>query len=434
MMQIPLSSPDITEREIELVNAVLRTPHLSMGPVLERFEEAIASYVGAEHAVGVSSGTAGLHLAAIAAGIGEGDLVITTPFSFVASANCILYQQAIPIFVDIDPQTLNIDPTLVAQAADDLARGGDAANRWLPPSLRNHPISTFHSPSSILPVHIFGQPCDMDKLMAVADEHNLVVIEDACEAIGAEYKGRRIGSTNPKSTVFAFYPNKQMTTGEGGMIVTDDGEWATLFRSLRNQGRGDASTLRQPFDPSTALRRGSGQRGAQDRAQDSARLSTGSNSNTWLHHVRLGYNYRLDELSAALGLAQLERIEELLAKRERVAQMYNERLKEVDGVEIPYISPKTTRMSWFVYVIRLSPELDRDKIMAKLQAKGIPSRPYFTPIHLQPFYREMFGCQEGDFPITESVARSTLALPFSGVMTEEQVEYVCESLVAVLWR
>lgn len=429
MMQISLSNPDITEREIELVNAVLRTPRLSMGPMLERFEQAMASYVGAEHAVGVSSGTAGLHLAAMAAGIREGDLVITTPFSFVASANCILYQRAIPIFVDIDPQTLNIDPALVTQAVEDLSRHGPSAFPWLPPALRHQPSAIGHWLSAILPVHIFGQPCQMDRLMVIAREHGLVVIEDACEAIGAEFDGQKVGSFG-ECAVFAFYPNKQMTTSEGGMIVTHDEEWATLFRSLRNQGRGDASTLRQPFDPSTALRRGSGQRGAQDRAQDSARLSTGSN--TWLHHVRLGYNYRLDELSAALGVAQLERIEELLAKRERVAQMYNERLGEAEGVKIPYISPRTTRMSWFVYVVRLSPEQDRDKIMAELQAKGIPSRPYFTPIHLQPFYREMFGYKEGDFPITEGIAKSTLALPFYSTLEEEKVDYVCRTLREVI--
>ena len=234
----------------------------------------------------------------------------------------------------------------------------------------------------------------MDPILEVAREYDLAIIEDACEALGAEYKNRRVGSSNPQSAVFAFYPNKQVTTGEGGMIVTDRDDWDVLYRSLRNQGR-------DVFD-------------------------------AWLNHTRLGYNYRLDEMSAALGLAQLGRIEELLAKRERVAQMYNERLKDVDGVHIPYVAPTTTRMSWFVYVIRLASEIDRDAIMAALEERGIPSRPYFTPIHLQPFYRERFGYREGDFPVTESVARSTLALPFSSVMTEEQVGYVCENLVAVL--
>jgi len=368
------------------VTRVLQTPHLSIGPRIAEFEERFAAYVGAHHAVGVSSGTAGLHLCVIAAGIGEGDLVITTPFSFVASANVILYERAIPVFVDIDSQTLNIDPTLVAEAAHKLTRGqGDKGTRG--------------RLKAILPVHAFGQPADMDPILEVGREYGLVVIEDACEALGAEYKARRIG-TQPATcdlrlaTVFAFYPNKQMTTGEGGMIVTDRDDWDALFRSLRNQGR-------DVFD-------------------------------AWLNHSRLGYNYRLDEMSAALGLAQLGRIEELLAKRERVAGWYNERLKDVEGIQIPYIAPSTTRMSWFVYVIRLASEIDRNAVMAALEERGIPSRPYFTPIHLQPFYRERFGYREGDFPVTEAVGRSTLALPFSGVMTEEQVEYVCQHLVTIL--
>jgi len=403
MLRVPLSGPDITEREIELVNQVLRTPYLSMGPMLERFEEEMRRYIGAKHAVAVSSGTAGLHLCVRAAGIGDGDLVITTPFSFIASANCILYERAIPIFVDIDPQTLNIDPAQIAEAVHDLTKGGDAARRWLPPSVRN-PKSEIRNLKSILPVHVFGQPADMDPILEIARRHNLAVIEDACEAIGAEYKGRRLGTSNPKfevrnpksAAVFAFYPNKQMTTGEGGIIVTDSDEWAALFRSLRNQGREDGDT--------------------------------------WLHHVRLGYNYRLDELSAALGVAQLERIEELLARRERVAGWYNRRLREVEGVEIPCISPHTTRMSWFVYVVRLAPGIDRNEVMARLAEQGIPSRPYFTPIHLQPFYREAFGYQEGDFPVTERIARSTLALPFHANMPEQQVDYVSTALREAIQR
>jgi len=223
----------------------------------------------------------------------------------------------------------------------------------------------------------------------------LVIIEDACEAIGAEYKGRKAG-TFGDAAVFAFYPNKQMTTGEGGMIVTNRDDWDGLLRSLRNQGR-------DIFD-------------------------------AWLNHTRLGYNYRMDEMSAALGLAQLGRIEELLAKRDRVAGWYNERLKEADGIRVPYIAPTTTRMSWFVYVIRLEPDINRDALMTMLDEKGIPSRPYFTPIHLQPFYRERFGYREGDFPVTEAVGRSTLALPFSSVMTQDQVDYVCQKLAEVLKR
>jgi perosamine synthetase len=391
--RISMSSPSITAAEIEAVNQVLETPYLSIGPRIAEFEARIAEYVGTQYAVGISSGTAGLHLCIVAADVGEGDLVITTPFSFVASVNCILYERAIPIFVDIDPQTLNIDPALVAEAADDLARGGSAARRWLPPTLRKSQTPDLKSQiKAILPVDAFCQPADMDPIRQVADRHGLIIIEDACEAIGAEYKGRKAGTLGDVG-VFAFYPNKQITTGEGGMIVTDREGWDALFRSLRNQGR-------DVFD-------------------------------AWLNHSRLGYNYRLDEMSAALGLAQLGRIEELLAKRERVAQMYNERLREVDGIAIPYVAPATTLTSWFVYVIRLVPEIDRNRVMTDLEKRGVPSRPYFTPIHLQPFYLEKFGYQRGDFPVTEDAGDTCLALPFSSVMTEEQVSYVCEALKAV---
>jgi len=233
----------------------------------------------------------------------------------------------------------------------------------------------------------------MDAILEVARQHGMDVIEDACEAVGAEYKERKAG-TLADAAVFAFYPNKQMTTGEGGMIITDRDGWRDLFQSLRNQGR--------------------------------------DVQGAWLNHSRLGYNYRLDEMGAALGLAQLGRIEELLGRRERVARWYNERLKDVEGVQTPYIYSATTRMSWFVYVIRLASNVNRDKVMAALEERGIPSRPYFTPIHLQLFYRERFGYREGDFPVTEAVARSVLALPFFGTMTEEQVDYVCKHIAAVL--
>jgi perosamine synthetase len=408
-LEIPMSSPELTDADIAAVNEVLATRYLSLGPRIDAFEETFASYVGTGHAVGINSGTSGLHLAVIAAGVKENDLVITTPFSFISSANCVLFERAIPVFVDIDSQTLNIDPAQVAQAADDLARGGETAKRWLPPTLRNSPLSTLSSPLSslkaILPVDAFGQPADYDPLQEVADRHDLAIIEDACEAIGAEYKGRKAGTLGD-AAVFAFYPNKQMTTGEGGMIVTDREEWAALFRSLRNQGR-------DVFD-------------------------------AWLNHTRLGYNYRMDEMSAALGLSQLQRIEELLAQRAQVAAWYNERLAEVEGVEIPYVAPTTTRMSWFVYVVRIAPAmgrvapavgrvapgLSRNRVMQKLKEQGIPSRPYFTPIHLQPFYVEKFGYRRGDFPVTEAAGDTCLALPFSSVMTEEQVDVVCEALEA----
>ena len=355
-----MSRPDISDQEVGLVNQVLLTPWLSMGPMIERFEREMARYIGRQHAVGVSSGT-GLHLCVRAAGIGEGDEVITTPFSFVASANCVLYERARPVFVDIEPDSLNMDPNRVEDA--------------ITPHTR-----------AVLPVHAFGQPADMDPILEIARRHNLWVIEDACEAIGAEYKERKAGTLGDVA-VFAFYPNKQMTTGEGGIIVTDRKDWDALFRSLRNQGR--------------------------------------DVSDAWLHHARLGYNYRLDELSAALGVAQLQRIDELLTMREQVAKMYGERLSTAGGVTLPYAVPTTTRMSWFVYVVMLAPDLDRTRVMEDLGERGVPSRPYFTPIHLQPFYRRMFGYREGDFPITERVAESVLALPFFGNLSEAEVDHVC---------
>jgi dTDP-4-amino-4,6-dideoxygalactose transaminase len=387
-----MSSPELTDADVAAVNMVLETRYLSLGPRIEAFEDLFATTIGAEHAVGVNSGTSGLHLTVIAGGVEEGDLVITTPFSFIASANCILFERAIPVFVDVDPETLNIDPRQVGQAADDLARGGAAARKWLPRRVEGSKLNV-EGLKAILPVDAFGQPADYEPIQSVAEEHDLVIIEDACEAIGAEYKGRKAGTLGD-AAVFAFYPNKQMTTGEGGMIVTDREEWAGLFRSLRNQGR-------DVFD-------------------------------AWLNHTRLGYNYRLDEMSAALGLSQLERIEELLEKRERVAGRYNEQLAGIEGVETPYVAPTTTRMSWFVYVVRIAPEVGRNRVMAELKEQGVPSRPYFTPIHLQPFYVNEFGYQRGDFPVTEEAGDTCLALPFSSVMTEEQVDYVCEVLKAAL--
>jgi dTDP-4-amino-4,6-dideoxygalactose transaminase len=374
-MRIPMCEPDITAAERAAVLEVLDTTTLSIGPKLELFERRLAEYVGVPHAIGVSSGTAGLHLAMIASGVGEGDLVLTTPFSFVASANCVLYVGARPVFVDIDPETLTIDPRALARTADQLARGREGRLK------------------AIIPVHVFGQPADMDPVMAVARKHGLAVIEDACEAIGATYKGRAAG-TIADAGVFAFYPNKTMTTGEGGMLVTSNREWDGLFRSLRNQGR-------DVFDG-------------------------------WLAHSRLGYNYRLDELSAALGAVQMARLDELVAKRARVAGWYDERLADVEGVTTPRLAPWTTRMSWFVYVVRLAPGGVRDRAIGELERRGIPARPYFPPIHLQPFYRAEFGFRPGDFPESEAAGETCLALPFSSVMREEQVEQVCTALTEIL--
>ena len=390
--KIQMSSPLITNEDKNAVMQVLETRYLSNGPKTEAFENDLASYVGSSHGISVNSGTSGLHLAVISAGIGEGDLVITTPFSFIASANCMLFERAIPIFVDIDPMTYNINVEQVAQAANDLIRGGKTAEKWLPRKGMNS-YTDQGKLKAILPVDVFGQPADYDSLIKIADQFDLKIIEDSCEAFGAEYKGKKAGTLGDVG-VFAFYPNKQMTTGEGGILVTDNEDWANMFRSLRNQGR-------DVFDG-------------------------------WLDHTRLGYNYRLDEMSAALGLSQLKRIEDLLQKRDQVAKWYTNRLSEVEGIRTPVIVPSTTRMSWFVYVVRINAEIGRDQVMENLQAVGIPSRLYFTPIHLQTFYQEKFGYQRGDYPETETAGDQCLALPFSSVMPEEEVNFVCDAIKTVL--
>lgn len=393
-MQIPMSSPDLTDAEIAAVNEVLQTRFLSIGPKISAFEQSFADYIGTHYGVGVNSGTSGLHLCMIAADVGEGDLVVTTPFSFIASANCILYERGIPLFVDVDPLTGNIDPDLVAQAVEDIVERPATAARWLPPALRQrgHSIDPARL-KAILPVHAFGQPADMDPILQVAERYGLTVIEDACEAPGAEYRQRRAGAMSHAS-VFAFYPNKQMTTGEGGMILTDNPEWDALFRSLRNQGR--------------------------------------DTFNAWLDHTRLGYNYRLDEMSAALGLVQLQRVETILSRRAQVARWYTERLAEIELVDAPAVADSTTYMSWFVYVARIQAPTQRNEVLQRLSEAGIPSRPYFMPIHLQQFYRQQFGYGRGDFPVTEQLGDVSLALPFSSVMTESQVDYVCEQLAAIV--
>jgi perosamine synthetase len=384
-----MSSPDLTEAERQAVAAVLRTPSLSMGEEIQAFEAAFCDYTGLRHAIGVNSGTAGLHLCARAAGIGAGDLVITTPFSFVASANVLLFEGAVPVFVDVEPQTGNIDTRLVLRAAKDLTVGGSAASKWLPRKGAGRDGRL----KAILPVDVFGQPADLDRIQRIARQYDLKVIEDACEALGAEYKHRKAGTLGD-TAVFAFYPNKQITTGEGGVVVTNDDQAAALMYALRNQGRA-------PGD-------------------------------TWLQHTHLGYNYRLDEMSAALGRVQMGRIEELLVKRERVAGWYNQRLAQIQGVQAPQLAAETTRASWFVYVVHFAPEIDRDLVARKLDEAGIPARPYFLPIHMQPYMVERFGFQAGDFPVTEDLGRRGLALPFSGVMSEAQVETVCQALAGVL--
>jgi perosamine synthetase len=366
-IDVPLAQPSITDREVELVTQVLRSDSLSMGRFTIEFERRLAALSGRAHAVACSSGTAALHLAVRGLGIGDGDEVITTAFSFVASANCLLYERAVPTFIDIEEETLGIDPALVDAAATARTRG-------------------------ILPVDVYGQPCQIDVLERIASDRGWVLIEDSCEALGSTLDGRPIGSFGDASA-FAFYPNKQITTGEGGMVVTDDGDLADAMRSMRNQGR-DAD-------------------------------------GTWLRHVRLGFNYRIDELSAALGVAQLERLDELRAGRTRVAQLYAAALGRHDWLRLPTERPGAS-VDWFVYVVRLDPTIDRDRVLDALAAAGIPSRPYFTPIHLQPYYRDRFGFRPGDLPVTERVAGSTLALPFSSRLEPEQVERVADALTAAV--
>lgn len=364
-MNISLSAPDITEQEKKFVLEVLESNYLSMGPMLERFEKEFASYIGTKHAIAVNSGTSGLHLMVKALGLKSGDEVITTPFSFVASANCLLYEGVRPVFVDIDCQSMNIDTNLIEKAIT-------------------------HRTRAVLPVHVFGVPADMTRIRDIAVKNNLKILEDSCEALGAAHGGKKVG-TFGEGAVFAFYPNKQMTTGEGGMIVTDNDTIASACRSMRNQGRDEGSE--------------------------------------WLCHDRLGYNYRLDEMSAALGLAQLKRIDEILQKRSRVASLYRDKLGDIKEVQLPLTDhiPNTT-LSWFVFVVRLNPLVDRNKVIKYMKDAGIDTRPYFNPIHLQSFYIEQFGYRRGDFPVTETISESTLALPFHNNLTEKQISYVAMAL------
>jgi len=358
---IPLSRPDITEKEKQAVLAVLDSDFLSLGPKLREFEEKMAAYAGTKYAIACNSGTSGLHMIVAALGIKDGDEVITTPFSFISSSNCILFERAKPVFVDIDEKTYNID---TAQIEAKITKRTKA----------------------ILPVHIFGQPANMQDIRQIALKHSLFIIEDACEAIGAEWNGKKVGTISDAG-VFAFYPNKQITTGEGGIVVTNNENLAKLCYSLRNQGRG---------------------------------IDT-----QWLNHVRLGYNYRMSDLSAALGIAQLERINEIIAARQRVADSYMEKFKDVKGVILPKIDERV-KMSWFVFVIRFESWIDRNLVMQTLLDREVGCRPYFTVIHLQPFYREMFGYKEGDFPVAEIVANGTLAIPFFNNITEEQIDIVVD--------
>ncbi len=369
-MKIPLARPDITDREVQAVLDVLKTPILALGPKMLEFEHAFAGYCGTQHAIAVSSGTAGLHLLVRAVGIEQGDEVITTPFSFVASANCILYERAKPVFVDIDPATWNIDAGRIEAAVTDRTR-------------------------AIIPVDVFGQPADLDTINAIARRHSLRVIEDSCEALGALYKGRRAG-TLAEAGVFGFYPNKQITTGEGGMIVTDNEEIAALCRSMRNQGR---DTL-----------------------------------GGWLDHPRLGFNYRISDINCALGIAQLQRVESIIATRTRVAGWYLEQLADEPRIVTQRIVPDV-QMSWFVFVVRLSDDYtaaDRERILRELRDRGIGCSNYFVPIHLQKYMVDAFGFKRGDFPVCESVSDRTVALPFHKDLSTDHVALICRELRSLL--
>lgn len=368
-MKIPLSAPDITEAEIEAVTAVLRTGRLSLGPKLEEFEQAMAQYVGVPHTVGVSSGTAGLHLCIRALDIGEGDEVIVPSFTFIAAANAIRYERATTVFVDIEQATLNLDPARIEAAISPRTR-------------------------AIIVVHTFGVPANMQAILEIAERHHLLVIEDACEAIGAEYQGRRVGSFGD-AAVFAFYPNKQITTGEGGMIVTRSETLSKRLRALRNQGRGEVDD--------------------------------------WLQHSELGYNYRLSEIACALGIEQLKKIEKILATRASVACCYHERLRE-EPLILPPLELHQSRISWFVYVVRLLPEFNRsqrDAVLQSLARQDIGCARYFAPIHLQPAYAEW---KNVNLHVTESEAARTIALPFFNRLTGDQQDHVCEAVSRELRR
>jgi len=369
-MRIYLSRPDITEKEIEAVCAVLRSPDLSLGPKVAEFEQSFAKYIGRKRAVAVNSGTSGLFLCMLALGIGQGDEVITTPFTFIASATSIMMAGAKPIFVDIDPVSLNIDPAKIESKITNKTK-------------------------AILPVEVFGNPSGMDKVCEIAQRHNLTVIEDSCEALGSALNGKKAGSFGTIS-VFGFYPNKQITTGEGGMILTDEDKLADLCASFRNQGR--------------------------------------DKEDNWLCHQRLGYNFRLSDINCALGIAQLARIGQIKAKRRQVTKWYQEMLADDDRLIVP-AELSGCDISWFVFVVRLAERFSaqqRDRILDEMENRGIQVGNYFPPVHLQPFMVERFGYKRGDFPITESVSKRTIALPFYNNLTKDQIALVCRTLKKVL--
>jgi perosamine synthetase len=369
-MRIPLSSPDITEWDIEAVTGVLRTSSLSLGPKLLEFEGAISRYVGAAEVIAVHSGTSALHLCVRALGISEGDEVIVPSFAFIAVANAVRYEKATPVFVDIDQQTLNLDPSLIEAAITSRTR-------------------------AIIVVHTFGCPADLLPILQIARRHGLYVIEDACEAIGAEYEGRKVGVLGDAG-VFAFYPNKQITTGEGGAVVTDNCEIAAAIRKLRNQGR--------------------------DGSED------------WFQHSELGYNYRISDINCALGIEQLKRIDAILERRERLAKKYGQLLASNPDLQLPPLALPGRKISWFAYAVRLGNRLNqdhRDWVVNQMRLRGIAVGRYFAPIHLQPVYRSCSG-RKSVLPVTEFHASRSLALPFFNRIADEEIIEVCEALVQLI--
>lgn len=364
-----MSSPDIDEADVQAVADVVRSGRLALGPCAAAFESGLAQYTGVGHGVAVSSGTAALHLLVRALGLRDGDEVIVPSFTFAASINALLYERAVPVFVEVEPDTGNLDP-------QDLERRITSRTR------------------AVMVVDVFGHPAEWDAISAVAHRHRLTIIDDACEALGARYRGRRLGSFG-RAAAFAFYPNKQLTTGEGGLVVTDDGELAELLRSLRNQGR-DAM-------------------------------------GSWLDHQRLGYNYRMNEMSAALGVSQLARIDRLLERRQRVAELYADRLRGSAAIRAPATRPHV-EVSWFVYVVTLESGIDRDRVMHELSGQGVPTRAYFPPAHLHPYMRQAFGYRGGELPVTEALAQRTLALPFHGQITADDVDRVVSTLERAVER
>ncbi|MFN8111541.1 MAG: DegT/DnrJ/EryC1/StrS family aminotransferase [Thermoleophilia bacterium] len=366
--RIPVAKPVIGDRERELVDQVLRSGQLSLGPMLARFEREFAARIGTKHAIACSSGTAGLHMCLHEAGIGPGDEVITSSFSFVASANAILFTGADVRFAEVDPLTFNMDPAAVEAAITPRTK-------------------------AIEIVDIFGYPAEIPALIDIAHRHGLRIIEDACQTIDGAYDGRKLGTWG-HPTVYGFYANKQLTTAEGGIVFTDDDDQAAVLHSLANQGRSD--------------------------------------DGAWLVHSRLGFNYRLSDVHAAIGVAQLERLDSMIAGRRTVAGWYQQRIADIEGVTPMYEGPQTR--SWFVYAPRLADGVDRNAVINDLDAVGVSAKPYLPCIHLQPMYRDMFGYAPGYLPVTEAISASTIALPFFPEMTEQQVDSVCTALAGVLPR